>query len=310
MRRPASVALVLAVALIARTSEGHVGPRVIPVYEIPTSDIPDLHDGTLEDWDDIVPGPSLTHKDFGTGWANEYIVDAGDLAFRIFLAWHLGTQRLYGAIEMVDDVYFNRGTFVNYDYSWLYHSDCWELLVDGDHSGGAFFPPSFRSSQDLYSLHPDLMMVEAQRYTAVAEPIGSELNSQRLGLFYYQMDAWFLHPPYADAGGHVTDEQPVVSVSEISVTLWDKLDVRSAEKSVATTLSPDQIVGFDVFVFDWDGGKEGEGFLIFGDGNVANANGFKDGILMPCFRDDCSRGEATPSAIETDSWGRIKASLW
>ena len=239
MRRPASVALVLAVALIARTSEGHVGPRVIPVYEIPTSDIPDLHDGTLEDWDDIVPGPSLTHKDFGTGWDNDYILDAGDIAFRIFLAWHLGTQRLYSAIELVDDVYFNRATPLSSgNTTWLYHSDSWELLVDGDHSGGAFLPLRFRTSQEyLYGEHRDLTMVEAQRYTAVAEPIGPELNSQRLGLFYYQMDAWFLHPPYADAGSQVTDGQPFVSVSELYVTLWDKLDVRSAEGSVASALS-------------------------------------------------------------------------
>ena len=109
MRRSASVAVVLAAVLIARAGEGHVGSIIYPVYEIPTSDIPDLHDGTLEDWDDIVPGPSLTHQDFGTGWANDYILDAGDIAFRTYLAWHLGTQRLHCAIELVDDVYFTRG---------------------------------------------------------------------------------------------------------------------------------------------------------------------------------------------------------
>ena len=39
-------------------ASAHQGPIVFQIYELPTADLPDLHDGTLEDWDDVLLGAS------------------------------------------------------------------------------------------------------------------------------------------------------------------------------------------------------------------------------------------------------------
>ena len=50
----------LSVLLLGATiSHAHVDDVVYPIYELPTADLPDLHDGRLEDWESTVPGASL-----------------------------------------------------------------------------------------------------------------------------------------------------------------------------------------------------------------------------------------------------------
>lgn len=39
--------------------QAHVGGTVYSIYELPTSSLPDLHDGTLEDWEEVLPGPII-----------------------------------------------------------------------------------------------------------------------------------------------------------------------------------------------------------------------------------------------------------
>ena len=65
MRRFAILALA-AVCVFGMTSaaSAHIGGLVFPIYEVPTGDLPDLRDGTLEDWEDVLPGTSLDHNSF------------------------------------------------------------------------------------------------------------------------------------------------------------------------------------------------------------------------------------------------------
>ncbi len=69
----------------------HVGDIIYPIYELPTSDLPDLHDGTLEDWEEALPNSSLDLRDF-TEMVGGPAQELEDFAFRIFLAWHNRTQ--------------------------------------------------------------------------------------------------------------------------------------------------------------------------------------------------------------------------
>ena len=61
-------------------ASAHVGDRVFEVWEIPSSDLPDLHDGSLEDWDSAVPNSSMDIFDF-TRRFGDGKVDPEDLAF-------------------------------------------------------------------------------------------------------------------------------------------------------------------------------------------------------------------------------------
>jgi hypothetical protein len=97
----------LLVALLPSPARAHWGERVFPVYELPTSALPDLHDGSLADWEEVLPGHSIDSREFWPPFALDYILDPADLSFRIWLAWNNASQRLYVAIESVDDLYYN-----------------------------------------------------------------------------------------------------------------------------------------------------------------------------------------------------------
>ena len=54
MRRFAILALAAAFVFgMTSATSAHIGGLVFPIYEVPTSDLPDLRDGTLEDWEDV-----------------------------------------------------------------------------------------------------------------------------------------------------------------------------------------------------------------------------------------------------------------
>ena len=96
MRRLFGLALAAA-AMMPLATGAHLGAFVVPIYELPTSDLPDLHDGTLEDWEAVVPGPSADHR---IAWS-QVEINSDDLAWRAFLAWHWASQRLYVGIDDV-----------------------------------------------------------------------------------------------------------------------------------------------------------------------------------------------------------------
>ena len=83
----------------------HVGDRVIPIYEVPSSDIPAIDDFSLFEWENIVPEPSLESLDFSSLQVGS--PSSADLAVRVYLAWNMATQRLYLALERTDDIYIN-----------------------------------------------------------------------------------------------------------------------------------------------------------------------------------------------------------
>jgi len=45
-------------------AQAHLGTRIYPVYELPTADLPDIYDVSLEDWEDALGFPTLTNADF------------------------------------------------------------------------------------------------------------------------------------------------------------------------------------------------------------------------------------------------------
>jgi len=49
MRQRFILSMIIAMCCWTTQVWGHAGARVYPIYEIPTADLPDLHDGTLEE---------------------------------------------------------------------------------------------------------------------------------------------------------------------------------------------------------------------------------------------------------------------
>ena len=123
----------------AGSGKVHSEDRIYPILELTDSDLNriDVKDGSVFDWQDVLGEPTLTAREFvASPIFDPY--DPADLDFRIWLGWHDASDRLFVAMEGVDDVYINilkqdgsLETSVPNDSSILFS-------VDGDHSGGQF----------------------------------------------------------------------------------------------------------------------------------------------------------------------------
>ena len=305
-----SLVLMLVAGLVVALSgvaSAHIGTDVYPLYELPTADLPDLRDATLEDWEDVLPGTSLDHNAFAPlNVADGAGINPEDLAYRTFMAWNSAGQHLWVAIERVDDVYVN--TYEGGDLTGLWRFDSIEFMVDGDHTGGAYngFSADEYGEEELKLLSN----FQAQQYVAIAEsPDGRTLGYQGQG------QAWVTLPPYADAGGFSTGEAPNTSVIEMHLTAWDECNWEGPAMSKRTNLVAGNIIGFQFSIpdFDTEAGAYHGFHTLSGQPNTWRlAENFVDGELIACDGGDCGAeadmGEIG-TAVKADSWGRIKASF-
>lgn len=309
MKKNLTLMLAGCFALALSSSAGaHIGTKIYPIYELSTSDLPDLHDGTLNDWEDVLPGASLDQNEFAPlNVADGAGINPADLAYRVFFAWHSGRQVLYFAIERVDDKYVN--TYAGGDLTNLWQYDSIEFMLDGDHTGGAYngWDAAVYSAEEIKLL----TNFQAQQYVGIAEaPDNRLLGYQGNG------QGWVTLPPYADAGGFSEGESPNTSVLEMYLTPWDELNWQGPEVSKRSVLKADKIIGFQISVPDFDagcyscdpGGYHGFHTLSGQPNTWRLAENFVDGQLIPCDTGDCGSAP-TPTAVQSDSWARIKASF-
>jgi hypothetical protein len=303
---------VAAGAVFGFTSPGnaHVGDIVYPIYELPTSDLPDIFDGTLEDWEDVLPGTALTHDDFTPLNVGEAAgIDPEDSAYRVYLAWHSAGQHVYAGVERIDNVYIN--TYEGGNVHILAAYDDVEFHLDGDHTGGQY---NFWLEVDDYSEEEFKLLqnLQAQQYVIIAEsPDGQIIGYQGNGL------GWAIDPPYTDAAGTAFGEDPTTTIMEFYVTAWDEINWQGPHLSRRSELVGGKIIGLQVTIADYDainedGGPVRRGFhtLSGQDNTWIFAERFVDAELIPCDTGDCgAAAEPLPTAVREDSWGRIKATF-
>ena len=306
-------ASLLAQAGLSARADAHSGGRVYPVAELTDEMLEQiqLHDGRIDEWIELIGEPAMTLLDFQTR-SNYLPPDPSDLDFRIWLAWHDDPDRFYVAFVASDDVYQNDHDHDGYGIRRnIPNHDSITLTIDGDHGGGAG-TTSTSTEEELMEARG-----QAQRYDAIARtasgPTMDNYVGRRTGAF-----SWKLFPPYGDAGGGVFGEAPVISVIELYVTPYDRWGTwDEIEETELTDLAAGQVIGFAIMVEDWDEEEEAIGWSWtpeamqpsdprFGtevDIRNARADFFLDGILLP------AGAGPEGTAVESVSWGRIKASL-
>ena len=260
------------------------------IYEIPSSAVPELHDGTLSDWEDAVPSPSLVTLDFENPVGS---VALDDFAVQVYLSWSSRCQCLFAGIERIDDVIHN--AYVDADLPTIYTVDGFAFFVDGDHSGGRY--PVGSQAQSYYVL--------------AGTPVGDRLWSFRTE------NRWILEPAHTDLGSGIVGGTPALVTTELRITPWDALDSLDHGGSRRSELRAGGVVGFQVWLFDADEGSgkpEGAYTPIgsdtqYGGEYLLTADAFVDGELVPCDILDCESARGSGSVVKVDSWGRIKASL-
>ena len=311
-RAPLFLLLSLAVSAgLSARADAHSGGRVFPIAELTDEMLEQvqLHDGSVDEWFELIGEPAMTLLDFQTN-GNFLPPDPSNLDFRIWLAWHDDPDRLYVAFVASDDLYKNNHDYDSFGVRRSLHShDSITLAIDGDHSGGAGIT-SASSQEELLEA-----VGRTQLYEAIARTVSGPLISNGIhegtGVF-----SWKLFPPYGDAGGGVFGEAPTISVIELYVTpydwwgAWDEI-----EETEFGDLAAGQVIGFAIMVNDLDE----RSFVVpwvpeamkpsnprhgtETDIQFNRADFFLDGILLP------AGAEPEGTAVESVSWGRIKASL-
>ncbi len=311
----AALFLFLGLGLSAR-AEAHLGDRVFPIPYLSDEMLEQiqLDDGLVDEWYELVGEPTMTLLDF-TGeepHSPPLLPDPSDLDFRIWLAWHDEPARLYVGFVASDDVYKN-----THDYGssgdGMSQYDSIMLAIDGDHSGGKG-SNSETPLEKAIEIHG-----QAPFYQAISRTVrGPTLNDFRYR-FQIGQASWTTLPPYGDSGGGAAGEAPVIWVIELYVTPFDRWGEtwQSPEGSVVSDFAAGQVIGFAMVVLDHDPPAfdaqrwsvevqqpDETSTTFFNNISFNRADTFLDGLLLPA-------GSTDPgdSAVESVSWGRIKASL-
>ena len=295
---------------LSAQAEAHSGDRLFPIPEL-TGEMLEkiqLNDGSVDEWYDLAGEPTMSLVDFrmyGT------IPDPSDLDFRIWLAWHDDPDRLYVAFSATDDVYFEPEFGFGNDIEL-------QLTIDGDHSGGNGYSNfTFDEAEGVWG--------EAQQYSAMARTATGDpallayYTSSTGGRGFFSdlsEDSWTLFPPFGDVGGDIAGENPIITVIELYVTPYDSWQGYDSgpEGAVVTDLTAGETIGFAIIVSDEDGEDtwypltpeavrtdDPRENLLF----LYRADLYLDGLLLPANPTDSQDG----SAVESMTWGRIKAAL-
>lgn len=294
-----SLMALIAVGLVCGLTgsvSAHIGETVFLLFEVSEADLADidLRDGSVADWEDVFGEapilPTDMYQDPTVGDGAQY--DPADLDYRIWAGWNENLNTIWFAMERVDNVYFGR----EYDGASPWNYEAIECMLDGDHTGGDYTGSADENWTDEEKLLNNNRT--AQQYIAVADdPSGRHV-------FYLGAGAdWVNELPYADGGGVSVGDGPTQSIMEFFCTPFDDLIWNSPDDSVASDLTDGKIIGFQISTPDTDQGPGQDRAFHTLSGQAATwryAERFVDARLV---------GTGGATAVEEDSWGRIKASL-
>ena len=192
--------LALSLAGFLSVADAQPPDRIYPIMQLTDRDVAeiDVTDGSVEDWEYIVGEPTLTPLDFAQTFGDSY--DPSDMDFRIWLGWHDATDRIFFAMERVDDVYVNEfdREDENENEVMVFHDSSVEFAVDGDHSGGAVFPEE----------SPEERVWQAQVFNALGEVFDGGSQVGLVPHAYLLSAEWLIQPPFAHGGGAVVGGIP------------------------------------------------------------------------------------------------------
>lgn len=258
------------------------------VFQFPADRIPRI-DGETWDWDMVpesyVIGTGRLRDDSG----KHDSVDRTTLDIRVKVGWVKGLNRLYFLYEAYDDYW-------DFSHTGL-HNDTYEVVVDGDRSGGPLIdrehrkvwtPESVgieRSEPDPYldptEMHWSFHGVHAQNYHIFTPAEGKDWA------LAWGVQPWIKDLPWANAACSY-DFSPGDSgrlVLEFWITPFDYAGPEGPIRAVESDLYENKIIGLCWAVIDYDdaAGRSNNGFWNLSDRHTmyGNASQLCDFRLMP-----------------------------
>lgn len=228
------VGLLLLLQLQAQEDRGY------KIFQFPPDKIPRI-DGNTDDWseypDEYIVGTDQLWDDSG-----KYPEpDPQNLDVKVRVAWVKGLNRLYFLYEAYDDYW-------DFTHPGL-HNDIFEIVVDGDLSGGPLIDELHPlQSLDWSARYFEFHGVHAQNYHIFTPAVGKEWA------LAWGSQPWIRELPYANIA-YSYDFKPGESgklIAEFWITPFDYAGREGPERAVESILRDHKKIGLTWAVIDYD----------------------------------------------------------
>lgn len=288
---------------VVGSASAHKGP-LNNVFQWPAGKEPTL-DGDLSEWsiipEDYFIGPEK-HFDIVNGQG--FNMNPADLSIRCVISWSQGTNRLYYSQVRFDDYYDRNG-----GDGAAGGDDSWEVAIDSDHGGESIYVTA-----DEVADEKERELAQG-RWAQTSHDRFPPLPPFGWKWFWMSTSTWHDQKPWADYGfkldGQLNDGEATAYI-EIMSAAWDDFNFHGPELSVLHTFKEGEIIGLGWGIIDHDADTQGLNYDAWwgypGDGDQwRTAATIGDWFLAPVDpRVDFSK---LGTAVESESWGRIKAAF-
>jgi hypothetical protein len=255
------------------------------IFQFPPDQIPRI-DGQIDDWA-LVPETYVIGMDQMVDTSRKHEApDPRNLDIRVRVGWVKGLNRLYFLYEAYDD-HWHFGTLDD-------HNDTFEVMVDGDASGGPFGDPNQASlwtpervGQQRAKLDERLTPhewkwaihgVHAQNYHIFTPP------GDKDWAMVWGAPTWVKELPYANAAiaHQLRPGEAGRLVLEFWITPFDYAGPEGPDRAVESVLYENKIIGLGWIVIDHDdpASRRNNGFWALS----RHRTSFGDATELPAFR--------------------------
>jgi hypothetical protein len=238
--------LLLLLALSIPLSQGRVAlaadrPDVtFKIFQFPADKIPRI-DGSADDWKMVPDDYAIGMDQLVNDVHKDQKPDPKDLDVRVKVGWVKGMNRLYFLYEAYDNYW-------DFAQPGL-HNDIFELVVDGDMSGGPLIE-SFRTTKEMSErdAHFSMHGVQAQNYHIMTPPLGKDWA------LAWGCNSYVKNLPYANAayGYNFKPGESGKLVLEFWITPFDYAGCEGPERAVESVLTENKLIGLAWAVLDYD----------------------------------------------------------
>ena len=214
---------------------------VFKIFQFPADKIPCI-DGDTNDWN-IVPESYVIGSDQLVDDNGKHKwTDASTPKIRVKVGWVKGLNRLYFLYEADDDYW----DFAQPDL----HNDTFELVVDGDLSGGPLIE-KFSPARDIlgqWETYFTLQGTHAQNYHIFTPSEGKDW------CMVWSAAQWLKELPYANAAQKYDFKpgEPGHYVLEFWITPFDYAGAEGPQRAVESVLKENKLIGLSFALIDYD----------------------------------------------------------
>jgi len=218
------------------------------IFQFPGNMIPCI-DGNTVDWD-IVPDEYGIGIDQLVDTVFDVKTDPEDKDITVKVGWVNGLSRLYFLVETYDDYWdFNETNLENETYPYL-HNDIFELVVDGDLSGGPLIPQLRTDNEPLGRWNQYLFHgVHAQNYHIFTPAEGKPWT------MVWGCQPWIYEFPWANASYSYNFKHGENGnlVLEFWITPFDYAPFEGPDRAIVSRLIENKIIGLSWSILEYDG---------------------------------------------------------